>query len=97
MARNRRGGPRPQPNQALCVSWRASRLRGEIPAQHSPRRREERKGFREEKPFQDAKNFRLDSIGDTKTPRFLPKDHARLALLDSFCGFPYSRASESGP
>jgi len=54
--------------KSFAFSSRASRLRGESPAQDSPRSREERQE-REENPFLPAKDFRLSIIGAAETPR----------------------------
>src|SRR5213592_3900159 len=45
--------------KSFAFSSRASRLRGESPAQDSPRSREEREDFAKRNPFLPAKDFRL--------------------------------------
>src|SRR5207245_8290887 len=47
--------------KSFAFSSRASRLRGESPAQDSPRSREERKDFAKKNPFLPAKDFRVSS------------------------------------
>src|SRR6266581_1103041 len=47
--------------ESFAFSSRASRLRGESPAQDSPRSREEREDFAKKNPFLPAKDFRVSS------------------------------------
>src|SRR5438552_9653045 len=47
--------------KSFAFSLRASRLRGESPAQGSPRSREEREDFAKKNPFLPAKDLRVSS------------------------------------
>src|SRR6266581_3092455 len=50
--------------KSFAFSSRASRLRGESPAQDSPRSREEREDFAKKNPFLPAKDFRVSSTDE---------------------------------
>src|SRR5205809_7451131 len=56
---------------AFCS--RASRLRGESPAQDSPRSREEREDFAKKNPFLPAKDFRVSSTDEHGAAQAQPK------------------------
>src|SRR5213596_1591772 len=66
--------------KSFAFSSRASRLRGESPAQDSPRSREEREDFAKKNPFLPAKDFRVSSTVSRPRP-FGLRPAGPLALL----------------
>ena len=53
--------------KSFAFSSRASRLRGEGPAQDSPLSREEREDFAKKNPFLPAKDFRITSTDEQRS------------------------------
>src|SRR5437762_14353824 len=53
--------------KSFAFSSRASRLRGESPAQDSPRSRDEREDFAKKSPFLPAKDFRVSCTGGSNS------------------------------